>query len=683
MVQTNRTILFEVINPEKVDLMTIITDVNGEVSLSDEWLSQIHDKLAVSSFQEFITKFSPTVKMLLDTEQKQVAFSLGSLGEGQEIIDLNHPDSLFHALMYLIESKKHKRYLLTEFEDMMENLIPRKSPELFYEERNELIHEITLNGSAERTSQLRRMRKLIKGYDDGFYLLTVFLQCAEALLLGMADDGFVNRGILDDHGRLQVKVLKKAENYCKGYYVGDNFDDLAYEEIVEECLAEMHDEVRNPSLLRDCLLIPKYVKDRNIEYLQQKYKEYSDFYVFLLKRFWITSKPLLETLLGVWNFFAPHDGVDGMNPVLVVANFALQDLLDQKNRNRLEVYLSSVNSKTFQDNAIWYAIVPNMVTKTELQTRNVRERFRSQREQYNFQRNGVEEIVLLIELLARHKVQTFLSLALTKENTFTSVAHAGLDKLNENLMAFEKVDGIDYLIPCFPNFIVVSEEEACLNMGRNLVIDEENHRIKADGDRMLWLDEIGVEASYVAAGMCAACQCPVYLRTKFKRGVLEDTPGVAYRFSEEGHNLVTTTAMLSETIDFSEEIVAGIVRSSRGVTFGQKNGKMILLTDRVFSYSHGNPLLISMVQTLSYIERVIQFESQDYKKRLISQFFQRRPGSLIAQWFAADHSFVNAIIKDGETIEYQIDANDERCTFLMAFNNRELVRRESVTMFKE
>ena len=122
MVQTNRTILFEVINPEKVDLMTIITDVNGEVSLSDERLSQIHDKLAVSSFQEFTTKFSPTVKMLLDTEQKQVAFSLGSLGEGQEIIDLNHPDSLFHALMYLIESKKHKRYLLTEFEDMMADI---------------------------------------------------------------------------------------------------------------------------------------------------------------------------------------------------------------------------------------------------------------------------------------------------------------------------------------------------------------------------------------------------------------------------------------------------------------------------------------------------------------------------------------------------------------------------------
>ena len=34
--QTNRTILFEEINPEKMDLLTLVGDVRGIDSLSDE-----------------------------------------------------------------------------------------------------------------------------------------------------------------------------------------------------------------------------------------------------------------------------------------------------------------------------------------------------------------------------------------------------------------------------------------------------------------------------------------------------------------------------------------------------------------------------------------------------------------------------------------------------------------------
>ena len=200
---------------------------------------------------------------------------------------------------------------------------------------------------------------------------------------------------------------------------------------------------------------------------------------------------------------------------------------------------------------------------------------------------------------------------------------------------------------------------------------------------MLWLDEIGVEASYVAAGLFAACQCPNYLLHKFRKKVLEDTPGVAYRFSEEGHNLMTTTDMLSETIDYSEDLIREAAGFSKGVMFSQKNGRMIVLTDRAYSYGQGNPLLVSMVQTLSYVERVIQFESQDYKKKLINQFFQRRPGSVISKWHMADHGFVNAIIKDGEEIEYVMEDNDEKCTFVMSFRNKELIRKESVATFKE
>ena len=59
--QTNGTILFEEINPEKLDLLTMVGDVKGFDSLSDEKVQEILETLCVKSFDEFIDKFDPVV----------------------------------------------------------------------------------------------------------------------------------------------------------------------------------------------------------------------------------------------------------------------------------------------------------------------------------------------------------------------------------------------------------------------------------------------------------------------------------------------------------------------------------------------------------------------------------------------------------------------------------------------
>jgi len=48
--QTNRTILFEEINPEKLDLLTMVGDTKGVESLSDEKIKEINEALLVKSF---------------------------------------------------------------------------------------------------------------------------------------------------------------------------------------------------------------------------------------------------------------------------------------------------------------------------------------------------------------------------------------------------------------------------------------------------------------------------------------------------------------------------------------------------------------------------------------------------------------------------------------------------------
>ena len=59
--QTNRTMLFAEINPERLNLITLIGDVRGKTSLDDDKIKEINEELLVSSFDEFLDKFAPVV----------------------------------------------------------------------------------------------------------------------------------------------------------------------------------------------------------------------------------------------------------------------------------------------------------------------------------------------------------------------------------------------------------------------------------------------------------------------------------------------------------------------------------------------------------------------------------------------------------------------------------------------
>ena len=74
--QTNRTILFEEINPEKMDLITLIDDSKDLDSLDDERIIEINKHLLVSSFDEFLTKFEPKVYSYYNAETQSIKYIL-------------------------------------------------------------------------------------------------------------------------------------------------------------------------------------------------------------------------------------------------------------------------------------------------------------------------------------------------------------------------------------------------------------------------------------------------------------------------------------------------------------------------------------------------------------------------------------------------------------------------------
>lgn len=74
--QTNRTILFEEINPEKMDLITLIDDSKELDSLDDEKIIEINKHLLVGSFDEFLQKFEPKVYSYYDATTQTIKYIL-------------------------------------------------------------------------------------------------------------------------------------------------------------------------------------------------------------------------------------------------------------------------------------------------------------------------------------------------------------------------------------------------------------------------------------------------------------------------------------------------------------------------------------------------------------------------------------------------------------------------------
>ena len=60
--QTNRTILFDVVNPEVFNMFNIMSDVDeNSRSLTDEKVAEINQALLVKNFDELLKKFNKKI----------------------------------------------------------------------------------------------------------------------------------------------------------------------------------------------------------------------------------------------------------------------------------------------------------------------------------------------------------------------------------------------------------------------------------------------------------------------------------------------------------------------------------------------------------------------------------------------------------------------------------------------
>lgn len=130
--QTNRTMLFEEINPEKLNLLTLVGDAKDVESLDDAKIKEIHEALLVRSFDEFLNKFEPVVYSYFNAANQSVAYTLekpeGIPEEYISEIPLNQQNDFLNMLFTLMDTKRAQGIINVDFkfEKILDMISPKK-----------------------------------------------------------------------------------------------------------------------------------------------------------------------------------------------------------------------------------------------------------------------------------------------------------------------------------------------------------------------------------------------------------------------------------------------------------------------------------------------------------------------------------------------------------------------------
>ncbi len=130
--QTNRAMLFEEINPEVLDILTLVGDVKGIESLDDDKIKEINQYLLVNSFDEFLDKFKPKVYSFFNAASQTVVYSLTKPeaipNDCIQEIEINQNNDFLKMLLTMIQTKRSQgiENVDFKFENILDMISPKK-----------------------------------------------------------------------------------------------------------------------------------------------------------------------------------------------------------------------------------------------------------------------------------------------------------------------------------------------------------------------------------------------------------------------------------------------------------------------------------------------------------------------------------------------------------------------------
>ncbi len=701
--QTNRTILFAEVNPERLNILTLIGDVRGKSSLDDDKIKEINEQLVVSSFEEFLEKFSPVVYSWCDASSSSIQYSLVKPEKIPDNciteIPLNELNDLLNMLITLLDAKSAQGVANVDF--TFSNVLNMISPQKIMDDIRQVRREIQYTYGKYMELDEDDPKRLDLGdklnyqfdqashnYNNVLAMLPLAIEDIKTrLLLG---DGETSRGGQDfkagllsmgDDGELKILEMKQEEN-TQLAVVDDGINTSLMETFKEDydALNEVKsDYVRELVARTFCPLSSTMESSVDREVEVNHYNHYLEFYKKSKDDFVKAVKPLIEKILGVKTFFDQYQVKEkAMQPRLLIANVPLDMLVKSSNLPRLLTYLNTTNDKNEFENTIWFGIVPDVELSQTGGGKLQRLRFAGNQKVEKQGTNSMESLSSLMNALLPYKITTFFSFRTGEETTFSYIATEGIDLFKDKCTPLMKRDYSEFVVPCIPNVTIIPKDKSGLILDKRMVMDEDGNvslsNEKEDTMKM-WLEGIYVGAAYEAAGIVAAWQCPEYLKQRFNNTSME-YPGVRFDVEADDNALLAATSMTKEISGFTNAIKNSINHTGFGFVFSSDNAQhkgrdiknitVYKARNLLSSGTQFEPIYKTLVVT--YIERMLRFYSGDFKQDKILKFFSSNPSSQKSRW-DTDRQYVNSILQDGDELDFSIDEKNGICNVQVTFAN--------------
>ena len=701
--QTNRTILLEEINPEKLNLLTLVGDVRGNDSLSDDKIKEINEALLVKSFDDFLVKFDPTVYSFFNATTQKIVYAKekpAGVPEGMlSEIHLNAHNDFLKMLMTLVETKRSQGIINADFkfEKLTDMISPSKVMEDIKQVRKELQYTYGEyakldDGDPHKLDLGDKLNSMFEEASSNYQNLMAMIPLAISdiktrLLLGESKDNSnqeaIALGMLTMSDTGELKVIEAPKQELVPLKSLDENTNAGLIEALEDDYDALNDDgnsyVKQLVVRTFCPLSGTVQTQIDVKREVDNYNTYLEFYKNAKDDFIKVVKPLAEKLLGVWAFFEQYPKyIKGMRPELLIANVKNEFAANSINLPKLETYLNTVNEKNDYTNTVWYAIVPSVSLDEKSKMEVKRERFKGNVNVIKSDATSVESLTRVAESFKKFGVQCFFSYETGDKTTFNSMATTGVGFFDDRCASLSGKPYSEYLIPCVPNFTVIPKDKSGVTLDNKMFINENDaaQLSKEKEDIMkLWIDGIYIGGAYVGAGFVAACQSPEYLKENFKKNVDTDFPGVRFDIELKNNSLIVHTTMSKEITGFTNSVKDDINRRGFGFVFSSENAvfngehinHIMVYKARNLKLLNGNYEPIYKTQTANYIERVLRHATGDFKEENIEKFFSTNPSSIKSRWLAKKDC-VNAIIASGDEITYNIDKLAGLCTIELSFN---------------
>ncbi len=471
--QTNRTMLFAEVNPERLNLLTLIGDVRGRTSLDDDKMKEINEVLAVRSFEEFLEKFAPTVYSWCDASSGSIQYSLVKPENIPQSciteIPINEENDLLNMLITLLDAKGAQGLMNVEFKfgQILDMISPKKIMEDIRQVRREIQYTYGKYMELEEEDPKRldigdqlnyQFEKASQNYNNVLAMLPLAIEDIKTrLLLGESTNGKSGQdfkaGLLrmGEDGELKILEMKQEES-TQLAVVDDQVNTSLMETFREDYDAlneDPSDYVRDLVVRTFCPLSStmESTVDREVEV--KNYNHYLEFYKKSKDDFVKAVKPLIEKILGVKTFFDQYQVKEkGMQPQLLITNTPLDLMVKSSNLPRLLTYLNTSNDKNEFDHTVWFGIVPDVELNQTGGGKLKRMRFAGNQKVERAGINSMESLAILMNAVCPYRVTTFFSFAGGEETSFSSIATGGVELFKERCAPLMKKEYSEFVVPC-------------------------------------------------------------------------------------------------------------------------------------------------------------------------------------------------------------------------------------------